>query len=659
MSNAPDSLFLRWLKKYRYLNIALIYLGTALVVIHFTEAIVHGLHMPALTFSLVVVIALAGLPIVLLIAWAMGVQKEESPGNNNSRVLKKRKWGRVVFASVISMILFASSIFLYARYFNKPGISVKERSVAVLPFKNISVNKEENEPFCTGVTLELQKNLGWMHELLTIAPQSMEKFRDTRLTTKEIANELAVQYLVSGSVLRDKDQVKVFATLVDAVTGRQVWTDDFRGEMVNIFSLQEEIAQKIAEALRVNISPEEQNRIARVVTTNAKALDAFYDAQVKFVNYSYAIAPPSSAYEQIQALCNRALDLDSNIAEAYVIKANAYWRARYREEYLKPTFMDSVLFFCRKALTIDPNAVDAMVLLGDYYSHVGNKELALDYLEKALHLKPNHYYSNWAMGKAGMNLYYDPVRSIRYLRKTIALDPLSVWTPAVYNDLSLAYLNICDFEKAIEMANKVLAQKENTTANTQALWTLTVIYNRKAEADKAIEYGYKWFRADSTGSALYHIAEVYCIHKKDWVKGLEIYNEFWRRLALQSRDISNTHRLALALWKTGQKEKAMKLFNNAIQYYKKADSLGRFRFGGYDMAGIHAFLGNKTEAYRLLNASAKNEHWAWGMPYLIQIDPLFDNLRNDPEFKTIVKEALEEKAKLRQQVEEEEKRAKL
>src|SRR6266540_2874889 len=75
MSHVPESSFTKWLRKRRYINLSLIYLGTVLVIIHFGEMVIHGLHMPDITFSLLVVLALAGLPIVLLISWAFDLNK--------------------------------------------------------------------------------------------------------------------------------------------------------------------------------------------------------------------------------------------------------------------------------------------------------------------------------------------------------------------------------------------------------------------------------------------------------------------------------------------------------------------------------------------------------------------------------------------------------
>ena len=89
------------------------------------------------------------------------------------------------------------------------------------------------------------------------------------------------------------------------------------------------------------------------------------------------------------------------------------------------------------------------------------------------------------------------------------------------------------------------------------------------------------------------------------------------------------------------------------------DSLGRHEFADYDMAGVYAFMGDKKMAYEILKIWQKRNHWPWGSPYLIKIDPLFDNLRSDKEFKELVETALNEKTKLKEKIKKMEERGEL
>jgi tetratricopeptide (TPR) repeat protein len=249
------------------------------------------------------------------------------------------------------------------------------------------------------------------------------------------------------------------------------------------------------------------------------------------------------------------------------------------------------------------------------------------------------------MGNENHFGYYDPVQSIKYLKKALKLDPLSVWTPAIYNDLAFQYLNVCDFEKTKQYANKVLEMQPNSTAASDAIWRLILANSRLGNADTVIALCERWKGVDSTKNFEYFIGETYCYLKNDCSKAVEYYAQDYKK-----DSTNNLHRYATALWKTGKKTEALKLMSKSIEIYRKLDSLGRIKFAEYDMAGVYAFMGDKKNAYEILKAWQERLHWPWGSPYLIKVDPLFDNLRNDKEFKDIIKKVLDEKERLKDKI---------
>jgi class 3 adenylate cyclase/TolB-like protein len=573
------------------------------------------------------------------------IPKREQLSGKLKETKKKSSSKKMILAAAIVVLLVAAG-FLYKNYFSKTSDSNKEKTIAILPFKNISINKEENEPFCVGVALELQKKVELLGALIPIAPQSVEKFRDTKLSISEIAKGLGgISYILQGNVLRDKNRFKIFISLIDVISGKEKWSKEYSGEVEDIFVLQENIAQKIASEMQVSITPDEQNRIARISTTNTKALDLYNEAQLNFVKFAYTIYPDEASYKNIQTLCDKAIELDSLFADVYVLKAKAYGIVNERKGSFTNNYLDTVFALCQKALAIDKNSIDGLVTLGQYYNQTGKAELALKQFEKAIGIGPNNFFANWAMGNQNSLYHYDPIQSIKYLKKALKLDPLSVWTPVVYNDLSFQYLNICDFEKTKFYANKVLETQPNSKAASDAFFRLVLANSRLGNADTVIALCEKWKKVDTTRSAAYFIGETYCYLKNDCSKAVKYYEE-----DAKLNPINNLHRWGIALWKTGKKEEALRLMNHSIAIYKKLDSLGRINSAEYDMAGVYAFMGDKKTAYEILNAWAQMTHWPWGSPYLIKVDPLFDNLRNDKEFKEIVQKALDEKNKLREKI---------
>ena len=563
--------------------------------------------------------------------------------------LKESKKKNTILTKIIIgisvLIIAAGAYFFYTKFFRQQNLQL-EKSIAILPFKNVSTNKEENEPFCIGVALELQKKLELLSGLFPIASQSVEKYRDTKLSIPDIAKELGgIKYMVQGNVLRDKDKVKVFVSLIDATTDKEIWSDDFPGEVKDIFSLQENIAQQIASALQLKITPDEQSRINRLATENPAAIDAYNNALTAYVKLVSAVHPlywdsltssPQlySNYRNTLALCDHAIQADPLMAEAYVLKGQTYfyrfynWANSASENKLAA---DSIKLLANKALQIDASSSDAYLLLSRF---AGSNDSAVFYIQKSLTINPNNFD---AIRELGSHYTDDnPEKAIPLCKKAIRLNPLSVFTPSVYSTLGYAYHNFGDFQNAELYCKKAVEISDsNTIFWTDAVRTLSIIYLHWGKADSVIKYSNQYLYREP--NALYEIAEAYCNIKNDCAKAAEMYDTLWSRYPNRS----NFHRWAVALLNSGETEEAKEKIGLAVKEYRaRNDTLS------YDYAGICALKGDKKTALKIL----KQWRWNWGSPYLIQHDKLFDNIRNEKEFKNILQKALNEKTKERERI---------
>ncbi|HET6768967.1 MAG TPA: adenylate/guanylate cyclase domain-containing protein [Chitinophagaceae bacterium] len=566
---------------------------------------------------------------------------------------KKSFTKKIIVAAALLLLLIVAG-FLYKKSSGHDDNSGKENTIAVLPFRNISVNKEENEPFCVGVALELQRKLEWLGGLIPIAPQSVEKYRDSKMSPVDIATELGgISFLVQGSVLRDKNKIKVFISLIDGRTGKEKWSADYPGEVEDVFSLQENIAQEIASQLQVKITPDEQNRISRVSTKSARAIDAYNEALTSYVRLATAVHPlywdslPSSPqlnseYRKTLTLCDSAIKTDPSMAEVYVLKGQTYFYSIsdwYASAAKKALISDSMRLLANTALQIDKSSADAYLLISRCFN---GSDSALIYLEKALTINPNSFDVNRELG-----IYYaaaDPEKAIRFSKKAIRLSPLSVWTPSVYQNLGFAYHNFGEFEKAESYVKKAIELSNNSMIAVDAVRMVTVIYLHWGKADSVIKYGSQ--NLDQEPNALYEIAEAYCNLKNDCAKASELYERLWNRY----NNHTNPHRWAIALMNIGKTKEAKEKIEQAIKEYKERnDTLS------YDYAGICALSGQKAKALDILSKF----DWQWGSLYLIQNDKLFDNVRNEKEFKDILRKAHDEKTKLREKIRKMEERGEL
>jgi len=549
---------------------------------------------------------------------------------------------KIILASVI--VLLIAGFFAYKKFAGTNASISKEKTIAILPFKNVSINKEANEPFCVGVALELQKKIELLGALIPIAPQSVERYRNTKLSIGEIASQLGgVKYIVQGTVQREKDNVVVFVYLIDALKNEERWSGKFNGEVKNIFSLQEDIAQQIATSLQVNLTPDEKSRIDRVATRSVAAIDAYNEALNAYVTLVYTFqstyGPGILSNPQLYAdylktfsLCNRVLELDSSMAEGYVLKAKTLLFKYNNGPF--PGLLDSVMSIDQKALSLNNNSVDALIILASYYQNRGDQKSTELFLQKGQAISPNNFEVNWELGK-----YYtvsDPEKSVRFLKRSLRLNPLSVWTPIVYQNLGNTYLTICDFDKAELCFKKTIALSSNSSATAFAIFGLAVTYQRMNKPDSVFKYA-DWGIRLGDNNVIYFKAETYCYLKNDCAKAAELYENLWNKI----HEHNYEHRWAIALWKAGKKpDLAQQLFDSSFAREKVNHPIS------YDLAGMYAYKGDKENAYRIL----KEIDWVWGMPYLIKIDPLFDNLRNDNEFKDLVQKALDEKIKLREKI---------
>ena len=572
------------------------------------------------------------------------VPKREQMSGKLKEPPKKFIRKKLILIAAIAL-LFLIGIISYKKLSGKNEIETKDKTIAVLPFKNVSINKDENEPFCVGVALELQRKLEWLGGLIPIASQSVEKYRDTKLSIEDISDELGgVRYIVQGNVLRDKNKIKVFVSLSNAGNGKVLWSDEYSGEMEDVFSLQENIAEKIASALKVKITPDEKYLIARVPTKNIKALDAYNEALTSYVKLATEVHPlywdslPSnpklySEYLKTLSLCDNAIKTDPSMAEAYVLKGQTYFYSIYDWFATKAKHdlvLDSVKLLGRKALQIDKSSADAYLLIAKCFNF---RDSALLYVEKALAINANSFDANRELG--GYYAWTDPEKSIQFCKKAIRLNPLSVWTPLVYRDIGFAYHSFGDFEKAELYAKKAIELSNNSMIATETIRGLTIIYLHWGKADSVMKYANQYLNKEI--NALYEIAEAYCNIKNDCAKAAELYEKLWSRY----NNHSNPHRWAVALMNIGKTKEAKEKIEQAFTEYKeKNDTLS------YDYAGICALKGDKAKALEIL----RKWDWQWGSPYLIQHDKLFDNIRNEKEFKVILQKALDEKRKLRERI---------
>ncbi len=281
-------------------------------------------------------------------------------GKPSSEAFARKPFFLKLFTAA-AVLLVIGLIYYFKFYRGLPLSAAGEKSIAVLPFKNLSQD-QRNEYFCDGVIEAIRASLSQIHDLRVISRTSVEQYRKTQKPAGEIARELGVSALLEGSVQRENNKVRIDVHLVNAATEEQVWARSYDRELADVFAIQTEIAQQVASELNATLSAEEQTRLSRTETDNPKA----YDLYLKGI-YEYRTYTNKGAHNAIDLL-SEAIALDSNYARAYAFLANSYiglatiWGAELsaREAFQKgKPLLD-------KALALNPDLVEAHMLRGFY-----------------------------------------------------------------------------------------------------------------------------------------------------------------------------------------------------------------------------------------------------------------------------------------------------
>ena len=292
--------------------------------------------------------------------------------------------------------------------------SAKTKAIALLPFQNISPDKE-SDYFSDGLTEELILNLSRLENMRVVSRTSIMQYKGTNKDIKTIGKELGVRYILEGSVRKLQDDLRITAQLVDVETDAQLWAGKYKGKLSDVFDIQEKVSEQIVDALLVRLSPTEKVVFTKRSTENAKAFD--YYLQARDALYRMTKNDVKSAIELFQ----RAIELDSHYAVAYAGLGEAY-ATLYQNFERKESYIDRSMEASLKALTYDATLSEAYAALGLGYFDKKMLDEALSAGQKAIELDPNSFVGYWILGR----IYHTTDRdreAIELYKKVVALNP--------------------------------------------------------------------------------------------------------------------------------------------------------------------------------------------------------------------------------------------
>ncbi|MCI0403066.1 MAG: protein kinase [Acidobacteria bacterium] len=320
-------------------------------------------------------------------------------------------------------------------------------SVAVLPFQNMSADPQ-NEYFSDGMTEEIISKLSRIQGLQVASRTSVMRYKGTQKDIKDVGRELGVHYVLEGSVRRAGDRVRVTAQLIDSTTGFHVWSNDFDREMKDVFAVQEDTALKIAEALNLRLSPQEQQAVRRHYTENPEAYDAYLRGRAVF---GYSDEP--QRLEAARVHFEKALKSDPDYAPA-LAGVSLIETLYYRNRDPNPARLQRADQLARRALEIDAQLMDAHLAMGRVhacrYDYVGaEKEF-----RQAASLEPENPYA-WCNVAWALSYRQPPdaAGAEQAAREAIRLQP---GLPVAHYYLGRAFLLQRRYTEAAEAFNYAL-----------------------------------------------------------------------------------------------------------------------------------------------------------------------------------------------------------
>ena len=297
---------------------------------------------------------------------------------------------------------------------------VDRRSVAVLPFTNLSRNAD-NEYFSDGITEDLASQLGRIRDLKVIAHTSALKYKGRSDSPRVIGEALGVATLLQGSVRRIDERVLVTARLVDAKTGEQLWADEYDRELEDVFGIQRDIAARIASSLQTTLSADERTQLAREPTRDLEAYNLYLIGRHHFARYTPADWKRSVGYYQ------QAIQRDSTFALAYAGMADAYVLLGYLALLPPGNAFPKARDAAQQALTLDSTLGEAHASLGLVTAVYDRKWQAAELLfRRAKVLSPSSVYTHMWYAMFLLTPLGRHEEAKAEMQRAQALDPVSL-----------------------------------------------------------------------------------------------------------------------------------------------------------------------------------------------------------------------------------------
>ena len=364
---------------------------------------------------------------------------------------------------------------------NAPALALPDKpSIAVLPFQNMSGDPEQ-EYFADGVVEEIITALSRMRWLFVIARNSSFTYKGRVVDVKQVGRELGVRYVLEGGVRKAANRVRITGQLIDAATGGHLWADRFDGALEDVFDLQDRVATSVVGAIAPKLEHAEIGRAKRKPTENLGAYDYYLRGMASLYRWT------KDSNDEALRLLYRAIELDPDFASAYGIAAWCYvWRKT--QGWVTNSVQDNAeaTRLARRAVELGKDDAVALSAGGITFAHVaGDLDGGIAFIERALLLNPNlagaWLNSGWVrvwLGEAEV--------AIEHLARAMRLSPLDPILFRMQGATASAHLFAGRYDEASSWAEKALRENPNLQQALRVAASSHALAGRREEAQKAL-----------------------------------------------------------------------------------------------------------------------------------------------------------------------------
>jgi class 3 adenylate cyclase/TolB-like protein/Tfp pilus assembly protein PilF len=537
------------------------------------------------------------------------------------------KWIFIPIATILVMYLvYSSNIFEKINQVNTvTDLTNSKKSIAVIPFINDS-NDSTNIYIINGLMESTLNNLQKIKNLRVISRTSTEKYRNNVKSIPEIARELNVKYIVAGSGQKIGDQILLNIQLIDAEADKHLWSEQYQREAKDIFELQMEVAKNIADKIEVIITPEEVARMNKLPTNDLVAYDYFLKG-LDLLN-----KPIPEYLDSSIVYFEQAIEHDNQFARAYAAIAMAYFLLD--EGHAEKKYAEKINYHADQALLFDSQLPQSLIAKALFYMHSREYELAESYFEKALEYNPNYDLVFVFLVKLYVDYLPNTEKYLEYALRGLEID-ISAYDSIIksfsYLHISNAFIQSGFIKEAEKYINKSLEYYPDNLFSEYVKAYILYAKNRDIQQTKQLLI--EALNKDSTRLDILQEIGKINYFMRDYESAAHYYNKYIQIKDLLKLDIYNTEnaKIGFVFSMVGQTEESEKYLLEFKDYAENDKSI----YKHISLAAYYSFYGDEEKAIEHLKLFSDQEHYHYWTIIFIHLDPLFDNLRDLPEFKAI------------------------